>query len=135
MSTKDFHAASATPDACRRELGERVCEELQRLGWRQGDLALAAGVAKGEASRISKGRRIPGQPKLQAVAAALGLAEDDLLPGIADWRAGTADARPQEVITTSYSRPGRVWIELRCELPTATALEIQRLAHEGDEAE
>jgi len=131
MPTHGFDACMMTAEACRRELGERVRESLAAAGWRQADLAAAAGLQKSVVSRVAAGRRIPREDTLRAICAALGRSEDDLLPGIAARREGGGRARSADVVRTTATRPGRVLVEVRREVDARTALEIQRLAEEG----
>jgi transcriptional regulator with XRE-family HTH domain len=62
-----------------QQVGKRIRTLRQKRGWRQVDLAVAAGVGKTHISDIENGKRELGLLTLERIANALGLPPGDLL--------------------------------------------------------
>lgn len=82
-------------DIQRREAGQRVVKLRESRGWNQEDLAHAADVSVKTVSRLENGHRESRRATLEAVAAALEVEPDDILPRPAPLGLGL-DALTQE---------------------------------------
>ena len=119
----DFDAATATLAGCRRELSTRLQAAMAERGWTQTDLVAASGLRKDQISVYVRGRQLPRADGMARLAAAFGIAEADLLPGI-DRRRAEDGTRDEFRLESVAGAPDRVRIHLRRELPTRLALDI-----------
>jgi transcriptional regulator with XRE-family HTH domain len=119
----DFDAATATLADCRQELSARLRTAMRERRWTQQDLVAASGLRKDQISVYVRGRQLPRAEGMARLAAAFGIEEAELLPGIDQRRAG-AGIKDEFRLESVAGAPDRVRIHLRRELPTRLALDI-----------
>jgi len=130
MTSEGFDAAAASAEACRQTLAARITSLLDRRGWKPAHLAEASGISRPEVSLYVRARRLPGDQKMEAIAAALECTEEDLLPGIKARREG-GGPRPSQDLRIADAGGGMMDVEVRRRVPVSVAIQIAKLL--GDE--
>ena len=125
--TEGFDASGESVAACRQELAARLGAALAVRGWSQSDLVRASGLGRPQVSVYVRGRQLPGEGAMAALAAALDLDPEDLLPGFGRRRETGGVAAGLFRLTAVDGHPERVMIEIRREVDTATALRIAEM--------
>jgi transcriptional regulator with XRE-family HTH domain len=69
-------------DEALRDFGRKLQALMLKRGWNQSELARRADTGRDNISRYIRGKTAPEAPQLAALAKALSVAPDDLLPGI-----------------------------------------------------
>lgn len=114
-------------DVIRAEFAQRLAKEMDKRGWTQSDMARAAQkfLPTGETFRrdaihvyLNKSA-LPRPRQLNAIAKALGLQPEDLLPGVR-----TASETLPLSMRTLPDKPGKAWlhVDMECSLATAAAI-------------
>lgn len=109
------------------EFANRLGRLLNEKGWNQSDLARAASLhlPKGEEFRRDNihvylnGTAVPRPKQLNAIAAALGVAPEDLLPGVAH---STVDM--PVAMRAIPDKPGFAWLSVDKEVTMRTAIAV-----------
>lgn len=122
-------------EAAREEFGRRVRNYRLKKGWNQSELARAATtetvrVTRDEVSKYEKANHFPGHEKLEAVAKALGVTAEDLMP----TKGLTAKADRTPPFEMRATADGRVWLRVNQAVSYEAALKIMALL-KGDETE
>jgi transcriptional regulator with XRE-family HTH domain len=123
----------ATPlEQKKRQFGATLQHHILDRGWRQADLARAAGIGPDNVSVYVRGKSMPGPTHLRKIADALRVHADDLLPGILD-ESDERTGRPSSILLREISgKPGRVWLHVERELDYDRALEILQMLRQED---
>jgi transcriptional regulator with XRE-family HTH domain len=119
------------------EFGRRVYRAMAERGWRQAELARAAGLPRDHISRYIAGKSLPTDQNLTILAEALDKRPEDLLPKRAYARLATtrhAAAPFQKMFApfamhVDHSDPGLAWISVSRAVTIKTALEVAKLLH------
>ncbi len=119
-------------------LARSLDKHMRRAGITQTSLAKRSGIVKTTLNTYFTRKSFPSQAKLQALAEALSVTVEDLLPD-ADSAVlhGLAQDEPDDVTVPLYSvsaipgRPGRSKVVIRADLPTDVAMRIMALAVEA----
>lgn len=109
----------------KQEFGKRLYKLMLAKGWHQSELARQADVARDAVSTYIRGKSLPTPVNLQALANALDVAPDELLPNITE--AAIDEDDPSFEIKTSTSAQGKAWIRVNRLVTVATALKIGEL--------
>ena len=121
--------APKTPDEMKRAaFAARIDRLLRDKGWNQSDLARAASqyLPKGEEFRRDNvhvyinGRSLPRKKHLTALAKALGVPEDDLLPNAE----GGAKHTPAFHMQSIPDEPGFAWLTVNMKVSNRKALSV-----------
>jgi transcriptional regulator with XRE-family HTH domain len=131
---KQGYAIVGNDKAAKQAMGRRIQKRLTELGMNQSDLARAASkhtprgkpVGRDSISGYIRGRSIPNAVNLHAIAAALKMAPEDILPEIIGPNSET-DAEPAFSIQGIPDKPGRVWLRINQPVGVDAALEIMGL--------
>lgn len=125
--------ASAPVDAVKVEFARRLQHAMNRKGWDQAELARRAGASAGRDSKLKLGRdsvskytrglNLPGPAALSAIAKALGVKPEDLLPTRGVASAG--DANPP--LDIRVIEGGMVWLKVNQSVPYDIAMQIMKL--------
>ncbi|RAZ86505.1 helix-turn-helix domain-containing protein [Cereibacter johrii] len=107
----------------RDQFGRHLSGLMLARGWRQADLAKAAGLSRDRVSCYVRGTAYPDEVNLQKLSQALGV-DLEAFRGPAPPRTGADEFCNLRV---SRENPGRAWLRIDREVTTATALEILRL--------
>lgn len=115
-------------EAAREEFGRRVRNARLAKGWNQSELARAATtdavkVTRDEVSKYEKANHFPGPEKLAAVAKALGVDAQDLIP----TKGLTAKADRTPPFEMRATADGRVWLRINQAVSYDVALKIMGL--------
>lgn len=94
----------------KQEFGKRVYNLMLRKGWKQSELARQAGLPRDSISVYIRGKSLPTPGNLEALAKALGVAPNDLLPNHFE---GAIDAdTPALEIKVSPNAPHLAWLRV-----------------------
>ena len=106
----------------RREFAANLDKLMRRKGWHQSELARRAGIAKDSVSTYIRGVAMPTRPKLEALAKALEVEPDSLLPN------GVIDAIAQDDLTVEIKMsPGSTevaWLRVNRAVSITAAVKI-----------
>lgn len=119
-------------EATMRDFARRLQKEMVRKGWSQSDLARAAQKFTPEGKDFGRHlinyylrlRGLPTPVYLKALADALDVPPEELLPAQEDW---TTREFVGVQIKTVPDNPSEVWIELKQRVPLDKALEVMNL--------
>jgi len=100
----------APAEAVKADFARRLQKALNEKGWNQSDLARAADIGRDSVSVYLRGKSLPGQKHLTSISNALGLSQDDLLPGASDAATVKNELTALDIKQTSAA--GRVWLKV-----------------------
>jgi transcriptional regulator with XRE-family HTH domain len=115
----------------RQEFGNRLYKLMLRKGWTQSELARRADMPRDSVSTYIRGRTMPTPTNVQKLAAALGVAPEQILPNLIE--SAIEDDIPDFEFKASPHDPSRVWLRINRLVNMKTALQIATLL-EGDNA-
>jgi transcriptional regulator with XRE-family HTH domain len=124
-----------TPAAAQRELtkqqfGRRLHKLMLAKGWRQADLARAAGLQRANVNSYVNGGSYPSELNLRALAQALGTEPETLLPNYAIDSVASDEAKTELHVVN-----GKAVLRVNCLVSVPTAVEIVRLIDADQKAE
>lgn len=129
---------SAPRDAVALEFARKLQAEMVKRGWNQSDLARAAtkhmpegSINRDSISQYVNARNMPNPVRLDALAAALDVAKEDLLPA----RGVTARGAMASDMDLKDMGDGRVWLRVNQPLDWADAMEILAILRKSKEQE
>jgi plasmid maintenance system antidote protein VapI len=115
------------------KFGERVYRAMADKGWRQSDLARAAGITRDHISRYITGRSFPTESSLKSLAQALDTTPEELLPQRVHASYSRATHVPKVfapfTMHVDQSDPGVAWITVSRLVTVETAIEVANLLH------
>lgn len=126
----------------KQEFARRLYELMIAKGWNQSDLARAAfgtratkdgtmdAKGKDAVSSYITGRSLPTKSSLVALANALGVKPEELLPNT--LKAQIANEAAALTIRVAHGHPDKVWIQLSRQVSPPTAARIQMILLEED---
>lgn len=112
----------------KQEFGRRLYALMTRKGWKQADLARHAGIPRDAVSKYINGKIFPTRVSLEAVAKALGMTAEELLPNTAESSI-EADV-PDIEMKISSTTPKVAWLRVNRLVTTTTALKIMELLND-----
>lgn len=118
---------SYPPEAVKAEFGRRLQSAMTARGWTQSDLARKADIGRDSVSVYVRGRSLPGPLHLAALARALRIPSDDLMPGVAErtsarvWSAHGVQGSPLEFRLLD---DGRAWLRFSMSLSLSQVTRI-----------
>lgn len=115
----------------KQEFGKRLYSLILARGWNQSDLAREAGLNRDAISTYVRGRTLPTPQNRDAMARALGVEPDQLLPN--HVRAAIAEDNPAFEMKVSTSALGMAWLRVDMLVKTSTAAKIAEML-EADNA-
>lgn len=113
----------------KQEFGRKTYKLMVGKGWRQSDLARAAGLERNSISNYLRGKAYPSRHSLDALSKALGVKSEDLLPNITE-AAIKDEMEPDFSIRSSIADPSRMWLHINREVSSSTAAKIATLLEE-----
>lgn len=128
----DEEEATSPKALTKAQFGQRVYSLMLKKGWKQSDLARHSGLKRDSISTYVRGRVFPTPQSLQALAKALGVKPEELLPNIAK-SAIDAD-EPSLSMRASTLDPAKVWLQVNQQVSMKTALRIAQVLEEEKEA-
>lgn len=114
----------------KQEFGKRLYRLMTGKGWNQSELARRADLNRDAISTYVRGRVLPTPVSLQALAKALGVAPDELLPNHVE-SAIDAD-QPAFEMKVSPSAPNMAWLRVNRLVSVATAVKVAELLQDDD---
>lgn len=123
----------AAREALRKEFAQHLARHMDAKGWSQADLARQAALHMGDGefrrdnvSVYLKAAALPRPKQLNALAAALGVSPDELMPG------GRLEREILPIsMRTLKDNPKRAYLHVDMEVPTRIALSVMALLQEA----
>lgn len=116
----------------KQEFGRRLYNLMLKKGWHQSELARRADLPRDSISVYVRGRSLPTPQSLKALADALGVSPDELLPNHVE-SAIDAD-NPAFEMKVSPNAPDVAWMRVNRLVTVKTALKIMELLESDDAA-
>lgn len=130
----------ALPDAkltpkhlTKQEFARRLYKLMMARGWRQSELARRAGLPRDSISTYVRGKSLPSPQNLLALAKALDMKPEDILPNHMESALENED-NPAFSMVQSDTRPGKAWVRVNRLVNFSTATKIAELL-ENDPAD
>ena len=114
------------------EFARRLYKLMLEKGWRQSDLARAADLPRNAISVYMRGASLPNDESLRALAKALEVDPDKLLPNRVE--SSIDRAHPELEFRVSPADPKTAWIRINRSVSTALAIKIMALLEAEDVA-
>ncbi|MGO4704766.1 helix-turn-helix domain-containing protein [Microvirga sp. 2MCAF38] len=119
-------AAKLTPKVLtKHEFGKRLHKLMTEKGWHQSELARQAGLQRDSVSTYINGRSLPTPLSLNRLAAALGVAAEDLIPNHIEQ--SLDQHKPAFEMKASASAPDMAWVRVNRLVSFDTAVKIGEL--------
>ena len=134
-SDETFNPRGASKEAIRREFARRLQNAISDKGWNQSELARRANdagedrVARDDISTYIRGVSMPGALKARAIAKALGVPLDELIPS-----AKSVD-RDNPEFEIRQASEGHVWLRVNKMVTWDQAQRVGEIIHEPDDKE
>ena len=134
-SDKSFDPRGASKGAIRREFAKRLQDAIHAKGWNQSELARRANdageerVARDDISTYIRGKSMPGALKARAIAKALGMELNELIPS-----ASSVD-RDNPEFEIRQASEGHVWLRVNKRVTWDQAQRVGEIIHEPDDKE
>lgn len=109
----------------KQEFGKRLYNLMLRKGWHQSELARQSGLPRDSISVYMRGRSLPTPLSLAALAEALDVKAEDLLPNHIE--SAIDEDNPSMELKVSPGAPNQAWIRVNRLVSTSTALKIMQL--------
>ena len=140
MARKSRHSLGPTPDEMtpqltpvalsRQEFGRRLQGLLLSKGWNQSELARRAGIGRDSVSTYVNGKTFPTPLALKALADALGLSPEELLPN--SMMNAMDDEHPAVELRQAVGHPGKAWLRVNRAMSFGAAAEIIAIINRED---
>jgi transcriptional regulator with XRE-family HTH domain len=106
----------------KQQFGKRVYQLMLSKGWRQSELARQSGLPRDSISVYVRGKSLPTPTSLAALAKALGVAPEELLPNHIE---GAIDAdMPAIEMKVSPNAPNIAWLRVNRLVTVESAMKI-----------
>ena len=120
-----------TPRALtRQEFGRRLANLIIQKNWNQSDLSRASGLGRDSISTYVNGKTFPTPRALKALADALRVKPEDLLPN--QMMQAMDDEHPAIELRQASGHPGKAWLRINRAMSFATAAQIIELINKED---
>lgn len=136
MRTHVVGGDSATPSEFRpkhltkQEFGRRLYNVMLAKGWHQSELARQSGLPRDSVSTYIRGKTLPTPNNLQALAKALTVEPEALLPNHIE--SAIDEDEPAFEIRASAASPGKAWLRANRLVSFTTAVKIAELLEADD---
>lgn len=118
-----FTPSSLSPSALTlQEFSRRLYSMMLGKGWTQAEMARQSGLTRDSISGYVRGNHMPTHESVNALAAALGVKPEELLPNLVQ-RAIDEDT-PSLELKVSTSDPRKSWLRVNRMVSTKTASEV-----------
>lgn len=114
------------------EFARRLYKLMLDKGWRQADLARAAGLPRNAISVYLRGASLPNPESTKALAKALDMDPGVLLPNYTE--SAIERDNPEIEFRVSPADPKKAWLRINRLVSTSTAIKIMSLIEADDEA-
>lgn len=112
----------------KQEFGRRLMQMIVDRGWRQSDLARAAGVGRDSISCYVNGRMFPTPKNLSLIASALKVKPEDLIPNTI--LSAIESGHPAIEIRQTAGHPDQVWLRVNQRVTMDQAIEVAKILKE-----
>jgi transcriptional regulator with XRE-family HTH domain len=109
----------------KQEFAKRLHKLLTDRRWNQSDLSRAAGIGRDAVSTYIRGRSFPEGKNLEAIAKALQMRPEDLLPNTLE--SAIQFETPAIELRVSHSDPSLAWLKIDQRVSMSVAAEILSL--------
>lgn len=109
----------------KQAFGRRLYQLMVAKGWNQSELARRAGVTRDAVSTYVRGKTMPTRQSAGALAEALGISVEELLPNLIESAIDADD--PALEIKTSPGAPAKAWLRVNQLVTLETAIKISQL--------
>lgn len=114
----------------KQQFGKRLYTLMLSKGWTQSELARQSGLPRDSISVYVRGKSLPTPPSLQALAEALSVPTEELLPNHIE---GAIDEdTPMLEMKVSPNAPNVAWLRLNRLVSTKTAMSIMEMLESDD---
>jgi len=114
----------------KEEFGRRVFNLLRDRGWNQSDLARQAGLGRDKISVYITGKAFPTPASLKAIADALHVKPEELLPN--HFESAIDADNPAFEMKVSNAAPNTAWLRVNRLVSMVTAVKIAELLQNDD---
>jgi len=114
----------------KQEFGKRLYNLMLSKGWHQSELARKSGLNRDAISTYIRGRTLPSPQNRDALAKALGVDPDVLLPNYLE--AAINEDSPAFEMKVSTSAKGMAWLRVDMLVRTSTAAKVAELLEADD---
>jgi transcriptional regulator with XRE-family HTH domain len=111
-------------DVSKQQFAERLKRLMHAKGWHQSELARQAGIARDSVSVYIRGRALPKEENAQALARALNVSLEELMP---NGGSATEGDIPAIELRVSQQAPQETWLSVNKLVSTKTAIAIIEL--------
>lgn len=112
------------------EFARRLYQAMLEKGWRQADLARAAGLQRNAVSVYLRGASLPSPENLEKLAKALGKRADELLPNYVE--SAIEKDNPEIDMKVSPGDPKSAWLRINRLMSTSLAIKILNMIEQDD---
>lgn len=106
----------------KQEFGRRLYKRMVEKGWKQSELARAAGLPRDSISTYIRGRVLPTDHSLRKLASALGCEPIDLLPNHVE--SAIDEDMPAVEMRVSPGAPDKAWLRVNQLVSFETAADV-----------
>lgn len=117
----------------KQEFGRRLYNLMLAKGWHQSELARQSGLPRDRISTYVRGAAMPSPQNVQALAAALGVEADAIMPN--HVMSAIDEDVPALEIKSSPATPGKAWLRVNRLVLMATAVKIAELLEQDHAAD
>jgi transcriptional regulator with XRE-family HTH domain len=114
----------------KQEFGRRLYTLMNSKGWHQSELARRANLNRDAISTYIRGKTLPTPANAKALADALGVDKEELLPNHIE--SAIDDDTPAFEMKVSTNAPNMAWLRVNRLVSTATAVKIAELLQNDD---
>lgn len=117
----------------KQEFGKRLYNLMLRKGWHQSELARQSGLPRDSISVYIRGRSLPTAVSLKALASALDITPEELLPNHVE--SAIDDDAPSIEFKVSPNLPDRAWLRVNRLVSIRAALKIMDILENDNVAD
>lgn len=115
----------------KQEFGKRLYTLMLAKGWNQSQLARYAGIGRDSVSQYMRGRSYPTPQSLHALAKALSIEPEKLLPNY--YESAVDRELPEIELKGVHGDPDNMWLRVNMRVSRAKALQVLGILNSDDE--
>ena len=114
----------------KQEFGKRLYNLMLARGWHQSELSRRAGLPRDSISVYIRGKSLPTPTSLQALAEALSVKAEELLPNHIE--SAIDEDTPSMEVKVSPNAPDKAWLRVNRIVSVHTALKVMEMLESDD---
>jgi transcriptional regulator with XRE-family HTH domain len=114
----------------KQAFAKRLYNLMIAKGWNQSELARRAGLQRDRISTYIRGQTLPTPQNVKAIADALGITPEELLPNHTE--AAIEEDTPSLEMRVSTNDPSKAWLRVNRLVTTKTAAEVVTILNNDD---